>query len=179
MNKNSAWSVLSLQVAEETLHTGEQKRWYFHLPAHPTLILLSVEAHIDWPNPAGAAYIMELRVNGEAIASPGRLINKPTSFHYADGRWFEYYGSIQEITSLSQWLVFYSPDYDSNNLPSSPYQVMEGQPSLYIFDITDMIYSGQTENITLGNDSEAYSWTVPEPLSLKFRNIKLLIREQY
>jgi hypothetical protein len=165
------WSILPLALQEDTLYTGEQRAWSFDIPSEGT-ILLSLEARIAWDKLAGSAHILELTVNGTPVTSE-MLINKPITCTYADGRSYDYYKPIK-LGSPSYWMLFYSPDYESNNVRGSKYQVLEGQAYLYMFDITKLVRQGQVNRIIASNQGEPVRdiWNKPIPLTL--RQVKLL-----
>jgi hypothetical protein len=169
----STWSILSLTSREDVLYTGEQRLLSFQASNAHDLVLLSLEARIDWHQLAGSAGIMELLVNGAPVTSEF-LINKPITFTYADGRSFSYYRKLESDPDTSYWLLSYSPDYESNNVPGSGYQVLEGQAYLYIFDITELVNPGQVNTITLINQGEEVRDYWDKPVPLAFRQVRLL-----
>jgi hypothetical protein len=169
------WSNIPLSIQADTLYTSEQRTWNFDAPPHGT-VLLSIEARIGWYQLAGAYPLMELRVNDRPVTAD-MLINKPITFTLADGRSFSYY-LRQTPDSDLYWDVFYSPDFESNNVADSQYRVLEGQAYLYTFDITPLLRHGQTNTIILINRSERLQEIEPGPIPLVFRQAKLMIRSR-
>jgi len=116
---------------------------------------------------------MEVLVNQKPVTAD-LLVNKPLTYTYADGRRFPYYTGIISSAESLYWALTYSPDYESNNVPGSNYQVLEGQTTLYVFDITRLLQPRQANTITLANRGAAVSEVVKRPVSLIFRQVKLL-----
>ncbi len=168
---SAKWSITPL-TAQDILYQGEQRVWSFDASSEG-ITLLSMEAHIDWSNLAGAANLLELTVNENPIIGE-MLINKPGVYNYADGQSEAYYRLRGESTSQFLWTVFYSPDYESNNVRGSGYQVLEGQACLYLFDITQLVQPGQGNKITLSNRGEPEQRVTKRPIPLMLRQIKLL-----
>lgn len=166
------WLISPLNLDEAVLSVGEEKRWEFEAPME-SLILLSLEAHIDWEKLAGGAYIMELVINSAPITGD-LLINKPINFTIADGRTNIYYKKAEPNARFLSWAVFYSPDYEANNVPGSGYQVLDGQACLYVFDITSLVKPGRVNEIILSNHGELPQAELHRPIPLKFRQVKLL-----
>lgn len=170
--------ILELALQEQSLESGQQASWTISMPAAKS-VLLFIEARVDWPSLAGLAYLMEISVNDLPLTE-GLLLNKPPTFTFADGRTYRYYGYIEEYSANSMpfWGVFYSPDYESNDLPSSVissgYSVNEGSAYTYLFDITTLISTEQTQ-ITLLNRGEQYTEALNQPIILMYRQLKLFI----
>ena len=165
------WSRTPL-AAQDTLYPGEQRVWSFDASSEG-ITFLSLETHIDWDKLAGSANLLELTVNGSPITGE-MLVNKPITFNFADGQSQAYYRLRDESTAQFLWTVFYSPDYESNNVPGSGYYVLEGQACFYIFDITQLVQSGQVNKITLSNRGEPERQVTKRPIPLVLRQAKLL-----
>ena len=74
-----------------------------------------LKARIDFVKTAGAAYLLEVKADGEQV---GPLLNKVPDFSYTDGRRFKY------RNPEGIWNVFYSPDFFANqNERGGGYQV--------------------------------------------------------
>lgn len=84
-----------------------------------------LEARLEYPQPAGAAYILDITVNKSPV---GRLLNKAAEFRYSDGRSFAY--AIED----QLWNVFYSPDFRSNNESGGNYQVVTDPGQAYRYE---------------------------------------------
>ena len=169
------WSYVPLAIEADMLYTSEQRTWNFDPPAHST-VLFSIEARIDWPQVAGGCALMNLIVNDRPVVET-MLINKPPTFTYPDGRSYNYYYD-QGHGYGHLWILFYSPDFEANNVAGSSYQVLEGQAYLYTFDISPLLKHGQPNTVTLINQSEHYCESEPTPIPLVFRQAKLMIRSQ-
>jgi hypothetical protein len=150
---------------------GEQRVWSFDA-APESIVLLSLEARIAWENLAGSAQILELNIN-EAPVTDEALINKPIMLTYVDGRSWSYYSPAGPGLP-PYWMLFYSPDYESNNVRGSKYQVLEGQAYLYMFDISPLILVGQVNQVTLRNRGELFRDAQNQPIPLAVRQVKLL-----
>ncbi len=171
----AVWSSLSLASREDILDVGEKREWNFDISSGE-MVLLSLEAHIGWYRLAGSAPVMDLLVNDKPVTGKS-LVNKPITFTYADARSFSYYqGSKPELPPY--WVLSYSPDYESNNMPGSNYQVLEGQACLYIFDITGLVDYGQSNKVVLINRGERARDEVDQSIPLVFRQVKLLTRSK-
>ena len=168
----ATWSVLSLAPGEGILYTGEKRDWSFEISSSD-IVLLSLEARIGWHILAGNAPVMEILVNDKPVTGE-LLVNKPITFTYADGRSFTYYDRGAEAESPPYWLLFYSPDYESNNILGSNYQVLEGQACLYVFDITSLVEYGEANEVRLINRGERVRDVLDQPIPLVFRQVKLI-----
>lgn len=134
------------QSQEVTIKPGES--WSGSVPKSATL---SLEGRIEYSKPAGANYIMEVNVNGKALTSA--LTNKGSSFRYEDGRVYDY-------RSGNAWILFYSPDFSSNDSSAGGvYQVMTdpGQAYRYSWDISSLAGSGPTMDLVIKNNSPTYT----------------------
>ncbi len=169
----AAWSILPLASGESTLYIGEEMEWSFDVPSSE-VVLLSLEAHVVWPGLAGGDPVMEILVNDKTVPSE-LLVNKAITFTCADGRSFPYHRGA-ELESPPYWVLFYSPDYESNNTFGSNYQVLEGQACLYIFDITSLVEYGQTNKVVLINRGERVHdiLDLDQPITIAFRQVKLI-----
>lgn len=159
-------------VEQDVLYLGEQRIWSFDASSED-IILLSMEARIDWHKLAGSANILELTVNEKPVTSE-LLVNKPITYTFADGRRYVYYKPVYEGGDFYCWEVFYSPDYESNNVWGSRYQVLEGQAYLYIFDITHLVWPSQLNKIILSTRGEHIQHTNNRVVPLTIRQVKLL-----
>jgi hypothetical protein len=91
----------------------------------PSASFLELAARIEWRQVAGAASLLEVRINGQALTSG--LLNKGGGFRLADGREFPYYAE-----SVHAWTIFYSPDFSTNNSPGAGvYQVVTDPGQAY------------------------------------------------
>ncbi len=135
------------KAEEVTLKPNES--WSGTLPISKTL---SLEGRIDYSKPAGANYILQVSVNGQVVASP--LTNKGQSFRYADGRTYSY------LSSAGSWILFYSPDFSSNNSTAGGgYQVLTdpGQAYRYTWDVSALTKNATQMTVTIKNTSPTYS----------------------
>jgi len=108
---------------------------------------LEIEARLDYNIPAGGAYAMEILLNGQPLSRP--LDNKGSDFRYADGRGFDYFKSD---AGAGAWLVFYSPDFLSNNgAAGGGYQVLTdpGQAYVYRWDLAKISTAAGDDSIRL------------------------------
>jgi hypothetical protein len=160
------------ETVDDVLYTGEQQAWDFAATSQDT-VLLSFEARIDWHQLAGGTPVLEITVNDKPITGEF-LVNKPMTFTYADGRRIPYYDLNVTANPEPYWNVFYSPDFVSNNVPGSGYQVLEGQAYLYVFDISDLVRQDQTNKITLRNWGQHAQQVTKRPITLVIRRMKLL-----
>ncbi len=165
------WSSLPLAVQEELIAVGAEHGWHVEIPA-ASRVLLSLESRIPWERLAGSANILEISVN-DAPVTRAALINKPPIYNFADGRAFDYYRALP-TGSGAAWEVFYSPDYKSNNLPGSGYQVLEGQAYLYLFDITPLIQRQRENSLRIRNRGEHVREQVGKPVVLAVRQVKVV-----
>jgi len=154
-----------LLTGPATLQAGEMVAWQVWSETQRTA-LLALDARIDWANLAGSAPVMWLEVNGQPIGQFA-LVNKAITFTLADGRQYAY------TQASGGWQVFYSPDFEANNLPGSGYQVLEGAAYHYVFDITDLMVANQMNTITLCNRSEALRDRAGKPFPLVVRQVSL------
>jgi len=176
------WSIVPLALEEEILHVDEQQTRNFDVSSADKTILLSFEAHVDWHKLGGDARIFGININEKPVTGEF-LINKPLNFTYADGRSSSYYALIDNSISEGPWSLFYSPDYISNNLPGSNYQVVEGQAYLFIFDITELVLRNEVNTIELINFGANLQEQLGRTVSLSVRQVRLLkksnIKQQY
>ncbi len=172
-----------LTTDEQSLRSGEQSFWRVSL-SNTKSVLLSIEARVDWPTTAGLAYLMDLSVNNSAITE-GMLVNKSSTFTFADGRAYYYFDYISDYSTdfIPHWGVFYSPDYQTNNVQqgktsvsSNTYTVMEGNAYLYVFDITSLLTKTETE-IALTNEGGKYEETLSKSIVLFYRHLNLLVSQ--
>lgn len=108
---------------------------------------LALHARLPWPKVAGGANALEVRVNGRVLVSP--LRNKSGSFTFADGRDFEYLDG-----KTGHWMVFYSPDFVSNNTgDGGDYQVVTDPESAYRYawDISAFAGAGKMADVVIRN----------------------------
>ncbi len=108
---------------------------------------LALSARIPWKQVAGAAGAMEIRVNGQLLTS--RLGNKTGSFSLADGREFDYLHP-----QTNHWMVFYSPDFVSNNTGAGgDYQVVTdpGAAYRYTWDLSPFTGNGKVAEVVIRN----------------------------
>lgn len=113
---------------------------------------LTVQARLNNHIPAGAQYSMAIMLKGKPLALS--LKNKAQKYQFADGRSFHYYDQKSQA-----WMVFYSPDFSSNNGPEGGgYQVMtdRGQAYLYRWDISSLAPSG-TMHLVITNTNSNYT----------------------
>lgn len=97
---------------------------------------LEITANISWHEAAGAAFCLELEVNGKRVSAP--LTNKPMSFTYADKRTYPYYGP-----EYGAWMLFYSPDFATNNSKKGGrYQVIGGNAYVYRWNMAALCRPG-------------------------------------
>ena len=130
-------------------------------------VYLVVIARIDWHRLAGAADIMQIKVNGNTITGT-QLINKGPTWTYADGRTFPYYN----IHNTSSWAIFYSPDFTSNNIAQSGYRVIEGNAYTYKFNVTGMVNRGQMNTVTIRHSGPEYISSIPDITTKTINEIK-------
>jgi len=105
--------------------------------------LLKLAARIQWKEVAGAASVLEVRLNGQPVT--GSLVNKGTSFRLADGREFPYYAD-----SVRAWTIFYSPDFSLNNTAAAGgYQVVSDPGQAYLYQWNTGLIGGPPIKITL------------------------------
>ncbi|HEY4526017.1 MAG TPA: hypothetical protein VJL32_02900, partial [Candidatus Paceibacterota bacterium] len=141
-------AVARAQNQDVTIKPGES--WTGSIPKSSTL---SLEGRIIYSKPAGANYVLQISVNGNTVTSP--LTNKGQSFQYKDGRTFDY-------KLGSSWLLFYGPDYSSDNSSAGGgYQVMTdpGQAYHYSWNISSLIGSNPLMDVVIKNVGATYPIT--------------------
>ncbi|MGE0257073.1 MAG: hypothetical protein AB7T39_20965 [Alphaproteobacteria bacterium] len=124
------------------LRPGE--RWTGRLQLHD---LLTIESRLLWDKPAGAAYALEVLVNGKPLAAP--LVNKTSPLRYADGRNYPY-----REPDTARWMLFYSPDYAANNGSNGGgYEVRTdpGQAYRYVWDVSAALGGNPTASVEFRN----------------------------
>lgn len=166
------WSIIPLSLQEETLAVGQQKEWTFD-QADGDIFLLFMEARTDWESLAGNHYGMELVVNGRTVTGE-YVINKPEQFTFADGRAYPYYRKQGTFSPAAYWSLFYSPDFESNNVRGSQYQVLDGQAYLYVFDITPLVKRGERNTVVMRNRGEEVQDYLKRPVPLHVRQVRVL-----
>lgn len=140
---------VSGQVQDITLKPGES--WSGTIPAVSTL---SFDGKLVYSKPAGANYVLQVSVNGQAITSS--LLNKGQAFKYSDGRTFNY--KLNDA-----WILFYSPDYSANNSSAGGgYQVLTnpGQAYRYSWDISSITAGKEQMDVAIKNVGPTYPITV-------------------
>lgn len=138
----------TLGVGEDDLVIPAYSSWTDEVAASDILELLA--ARLDYPYAAGAGCAMVVSVNGQNVVS--LLINKGQTFTLKDGRTLSYF-----YPAYQAWTLFYSPDFNLNNSPTSYYQVKTdpGQAYRYVWNISSLRGSGATMSLTIRNNGEA------------------------
>ena len=126
--------------------------------------LLTFKARINYPHEAGSQYLMKLNVNGEYLKA-NDLINKSLTKRYADGREYSWFNEKD-----NSWFINYSPNFKQNYF-SGKYRVINGDPYLFIFDLSRIkIENGTEYNIVIehnglvGNDAYRNSIIIEKPV---------------
>jgi hypothetical protein len=100
-------------------------------------------ARIQWQQAAGAAYLLEVRINGQQLTSG--LSNKRGNFRLADGREFPYYAE-----SAHAWAIFYSPDFSTNNSSAAGvYEVVTDPGQAYRYRWSTGLIGGPPMKVNL------------------------------
>ena len=113
------FSVGSAQTQVQ-LNPGESRTFKLHGGEHLTL-----DARIQFDQPAGAAYLLRVTANGRPLEG---LLNKKAAFTYVDGRTFPY------CNSDHNWNVFYSPNFQDNNSKTNSYAVTTDPGQAYRYE---------------------------------------------
>lgn len=139
-------------------------------PKSSLKIFLSLEAHLEHEELAGAAASLELKVNNHIVDGKS-LENKNIMFTLKDGRKFSYFDANKRL-----WELFYTPNYSLNDSDGdSRYHVLEGRATQYTFDITDQINSGNPVTyITLKNEWNYAAAKNPGNQIINIKNIKVI-----
>ncbi len=101
-------------------------------------VYLSLDARIDYPKLAGAAEMLQVKVNGVPVTKT-QLVNKGPIFTFPDGKKYAYY-----TDETGTWKLFYSPSFTSSG-------IREGDAYKYVFDITSLVYKENTNEIIIAN----------------------------
>lgn len=126
----------------KVLTAGEQ--WSGQLRLESLLVL---ESRLLADRPAGAAYALEVEIDGHRLMEP--LKNKAGVVRLADERAFEYRNE-----TAGRWLTFFSPDFRQNNLDAAgPYRAVTdpGQAYRYVWDISKYLTSANVVPVTFRN----------------------------
>lgn len=108
------------------------------------VILISFEAHLDWVASAGSFPYLGVVVNDKYVTETSSLKNKENQFT------INYQATVTSTheyldPTFETWRIFYSPDYDLPNQKIATYQVIEGNATTYVFDISDYIQENANE----------------------------------
>jgi hypothetical protein len=101
---------------------------------------LSFKARINYPHEAGAYYLLRVKVN-DVVLDKSYIINREHGAKLANGRIRREFDSIDKA-----WNVVYSPDFASNYL-SKYYKVLNFDPYLFVFNISEFIKDKTNINI--------------------------------
>jgi hypothetical protein len=126
---------------EITLAPGAS--WEGELPSGTTFAL---NARIEWKQVAGAASLLEIRINGQPVS--GGLVNKGGFFRLADGREFSYYAE-----AVRAWTIFYSPDFSANNTAAGGgYEVKTDPGQAYRYQWSTGLIGGPPMKVGLSHN---------------------------
>jgi uncharacterized repeat protein (TIGR01451 family) len=113
-------------------------------------IYLSILGRIEYPYLAGGGQMLRIRVNGYPVEC-SQLINKNLSFTLQNGRTYSYCDD-----SYKMWMLFYSPDFFSNNIAQSGYRVLQGDAYEYTFDVTSLVNRDKVNILIFENTGSDY-----------------------
>jgi hypothetical protein len=93
---------------------------------------ISFKARINYDHEAGSNYLLKVKINDRYLDEIS-IANRAEFQLKADGRRF--YSYSKEFDS---WLLCYSPDFISNYRSHNRHKIMNGDPYLFVFDISSI-----------------------------------------
>jgi hypothetical protein len=153
-----------------TLGVGSSVTYGESMPSSGT-IYLRFDGRINYASTIGNSNILDIEVNGTPVTiSP----TKGSTYTYGNqGRSENYFDNRGRSTGPSLWGLFWSPDFSSNASSSDYYYVSSGSPYTYEYNISSYINYGQTNTITLKNDSGWLQTITGLTPNVVFQNIQL------
>lgn len=153
---------ITQSVQTVTAPYGEEVKVTLDSPTSSEVYLtMTVRANSE--KPGGGRSFMRVRVNDKEIGSE-RLVNKKLNFTYNLNNFKTTYYS----ENMSAWYLFFSPDFSWYANTQHIDHIIEGNPYIYKFEVSDLVYRGAPNEIVIENIGDEVAAQYTNPSDIEF-----------